>query len=492
MGVFASSSAASPPLFIGVHTIEFFSMTAYKTNTPPATSHPATEAATDEYTSVSDQTPSLPMWSTARISLITALVMWPLALMSLIYKVFLVPHNNHITDDFTTVWEALGRFRAGVPVYSEDYSTVDPHYLYSPGGTLLLSPLTLMPGFDSGRIAYIFLNGLAIVLALAILTRLFGFRLRGGVWPTLIVAVFATESVKNTLLFSNINGLLLLAEVGFLYLLLKHRSVVAQIAAGVLLGLAITVKPQFAPLLFIPFVRRQFATVGTGIAVPVVFNIVAWPLMTAPGDYLDKLVPYLGEVRDYANSSITGVGAYFGISGPLLWFWQLLFAALTAIAIVLLMRWRDRDPIMWATTTAGVLLTGVFLLSSLGQMYYSMLLVPMLLTVVRYRSAMHNPVVWLGVYFCLSADHWHSDRFHTIGRAMENIRATVGWSAIIIAVATTVVVWTVMEIRRGAPVLGDVATGGLFGGRDESGVDNEDRTTTAQIKEDEHVERTKH
>lgn len=425
---------------------------------------------------------SLGSWDTARISAMAALVLWPLAVMSFIYKVFLVPHNRHVTDDFTTVWQALERFRAGVPVYSEDYSTVDPHYLYSPGGTLLLSPLTLMPDFDLGRIAYIFTNGVAIVLALAILTKLFGFRARGGLLPALILLVFATESVKNTLLFSNVNGMLLLAEAGFLYLLLTRRSLSKEILAGLLLGLAITIKPQFAPLLFIPLVRRQLPAVITGLAVPVLFNIAAWPLMTAPGDYLDKLVPYLGEVRDYANSSITGVGAYFGITGPALWTFQILFAVLTAVAIVGLWRWRDRDPIMWATTTAGVLLTGVFLLSSLGQMYYSMLLVPMLLTVVRYRSAMHNPVVWFGVYFCLSADDWHSDRFHTIGRAMENARATLGWGAIIVAVATTVVVWSIMEIRRGAPLLGDIATGGLFGGRAGAGVETQKERNEQRIE----------
>lgn len=411
--------------------------------------------------------------SPARISLILNLVMWPLAIFSFAHKVFLEPHNYHVTDDFTTVWQALERFRAGVPVYSEDYSTVDPHYLYSPGGTLLLSPLTILPGIDLGRIIFIALSGVAIVLALALLTRLFGFSLKNGLFPTLIFAVFLTESVKNTLLFSNINGMLLLALAGFLYLLLRHPGVLGQVGAGLLLGLAITVKPQFAPLLFLPLVQRKLATVATGIVVPVLFNVAAWPLMKAPGDYLDKLVPYLGEVRDYANSSISGVGAYFGLPTALVMFWQLLFAVLVIVSLVLLMRWRDRDPVMWATTTTGVLLTGVFLLSSLGQMYYSMMLIPMILTVVRYRSVMHNPIAWLGVYLCLSSDDWHSDRFHTAGRAFENLRATAGWSALIVAIATTVVVWTIMEIRRGLPLLGDVKTGGLFGTRAHIGVERE-------------------
>lgn len=421
----------------------------------PAPAHEAKGQATVRYQRM----------DATRISILIAIATWPLAIMGFIHKVFLVPHNYTPTDDFTTVWEALNRFRQGVPVYSEDYATTDPHYLYSPGGTLLLSPISLIPDFDLGRIFFIFLNGLAMVISLAILTKLFGFSLKGGVWPATTAVLFATESVENTLHFSNINGLLMLAEVLFLFLLIRYRSLFPQVLAGICLGLAITVKPQFAPLLFIPFVRRQFAAVGAGIAVPVFFNIAAIPLMNAPGDYLDKLVPYLGEVRDYANSSISGVGVYYGAPDGMILFWRGLAAIAVAVAIVLLLRWRDRDPLMWATTTASLLLTGVFLISSLGQMYYSMLLVPMIFTVCRYRSVMHNPVMWLGLYFCLSLDTWFSDRWRWWGAIFEYTRGTIGWSLVLLSAAVAVATWTIIELRRGQPFLGDVKTFGLFGDR---------------------------
>lgn len=57
---------------------------------------------------------------------------WPLAIMTMLHRIVLIPQNQHPTDDFTTVWDALHRFRDGVPVYNENYSFVDPHYLYSP------------------------------------------------------------------------------------------------------------------------------------------------------------------------------------------------------------------------------------------------------------------------------------------------------------------------------------------------------------------------
>lgn len=387
---------------------------------------------------------------------------WPLAIFTIIHRVFLNPQNSHPTDDFTTVWDALHRFIDGVPVYDENYSFVDPHYLYSPGGTLLLSPLALLPSWDIGRTLFIFANGVAVLVALAVLTKLARRPLTGPVLPVAALLVFASESVTNTLLFSNINGILLVVEVVFLWWLLVgsgnlswrfspgtgKRSTLATVLAGIAVGLAITVKQQFAVLLFLPLVKRQWWALVSGIAVPVVFNLAAWPLMTQPSDYLDKLMPYLSEVRDYANSSISGVGVYFGMDDWFITALRAIFALGVAVTVLGLLRWRNSDPLMWASTTTGILMTGVFMVSSLGQMYYSMMLLPMIFTIFCRLSVMHNPVTWIGVYWCMSGDSWNSDRWEWPGRIVEYTRGTVGWGLIILAAATSVVVWLVTDWRR--------------------------------------------
>lgn len=388
---------------------------------------------------------------------------WPLAIMTILHRVFLVPQNSHPTDDFTTVWEALHRFRDGLPVYNENYGFVDPHYLYAPGGTLLLSPMTLAPSWEVGRALFITANGLAIVLALAVLTKMAGKSLTGPVLPAALFLVFATESVTNTLLFSNINGILLLAEVVFLWwLLVGHgdiswrcgpgngrRNRWATILAGIVVGLTITVKPQFAVLLFLPLARAQWSALVSGIAIPVLFNIAAIPLMSQPRDYLDNLVPYLGETRDYANSSIAGIGVYFGMDDWIVLVMRAICAVGVAVAVLGLLRWRRSDPVMWSATTTGILLTGVFLVSSLGQMYYSMMMLPMIFTVFCRFSVMHNPVTWIGVYWCLSYDSWNSDRWEWPGKIVEYTRGTVGWALIILAAAACVVVWLVSDWQAG-------------------------------------------
>ena len=53
------------------------------------------------------------------------------------------------------------------------------------------------------------------MLAACLLLRMFGFSLSSVARPALLLAMFCTESVTNTFVFTNINGCVLLAEVLF-------------------------------------------------------------------------------------------------------------------------------------------------------------------------------------------------------------------------------------------------------------------------------------
>ena len=365
------------------------------------------------------------------------LVAWPIAVVLVLHRVFVLALNGSVTDDFTTVWSAVRRSLEGVPVYNEVYHHVDPHYLYNPGATLLLSPLGWLTDPDSARTAFIVVNAVAVIAALGMLTRLFGYSLRSLVWPAAIVAAFLTESVRNTLIFSNINGLLLLALVAYLALLLRGRGW----WAGLVIGLAILIKPQFAPLLFLPAVKLDWRPLVGGITVPVAFNVLAWPLVPGASDYLTTLVPYLGEVRDYANSSLAGAAVYFGMPPLLetgLW---LLFAAIVAVGVIVLLRWRYTDPLLWATTTTGLLMTGVFFLSSLGQMYYSMMLFPMMFTLLQRTSVFHTWPAWLAAWLFLTPADFHSWRSPDLSRWLDTFHPTIGWALLLVVIATCAVVW---------------------------------------------------
>ncbi|MDU0477843.1 glycosyltransferase family 87 protein [Staphylococcus chromogenes] len=376
-----------------------------------------------------------------RIDAIGNAIFWPLSIVLILHRVFVLAVNGSITDDFSTVYYALRRYLDGVEIYNENYSYVDPHYLYSPGATLFLSPLGMVEEFSTARMCFIVANALAIVAALAILTRLFGFSLRSFVWPLAISLAFATESVRNTLVFSNINGILLLALCGFYALLLRER----RWAAGVVLGFAILIKPIFAPLLFLPFAKANWQTILSALAIPVALNAVAWWTIPTSHSYVTRTIPYLGQTRDFANSSLPGMALYFGMPPWQEKFWFFFFAAVVIVGLLALLRYRYSDPLLWVVATSSLLLAGVFFLSSLGQMYYSMLLFPLLFTVTLRRSPMHTWVAWLAAYGFLSADEWRttSEDWIDFGNWLSYLKPTIGWALIIICIATSAVIWVV-------------------------------------------------
>lgn len=360
--------------------------------------------------------------------------LWPLALLLVFHRIFAVALPGTVTDDFTTVWSAARRFVLREPVYNEVYHHVDPHYLYNPGATLLLSPLGLVDNMGAIRALFILVDAACIIGGLAWLTRLAGREISSPVFPGAVALAFATEAVTNTLGFSNINGILFLGLVAFLPgLLTEGRS--SSWAAGMVLGLCILVKPMFAPLLLLPLLRLDWRALAGGIAVPVLFNVVAWPLTPGARDYIDIVAPYLKQTRDYANSSLAGAAVYFGMPGWLHAALFVVFAVAVLAAVVALARFRYTAPWVWAATTAAVLLAGVCLLSSLGQAYYSMMLFPAVFTLSSRLSVFRSPAAWVGIILCLSPLSWVADGHYLAGRWLDTFLPTAGWAIFIVAAA---------------------------------------------------------
>lgn len=369
---------------------------------------------------------------------------WPAAVLLMVHRLFALVPTGSVTDDFTTVWSATRRFVERVPVYNEVYHHVEPHYLYNPGATLLLSPLGLIPSAEAARPIFVAINALAIVAAIAWLTRLAGFRLSQPAFPVALALAFTTEAVTNTLVFGNINGVLLLALTGFIALSISGN----QLGAGIVLGLAIVVKPMFAPLIILPMMRLRWATVAIAAVLPAALNIIAWPLTPGASAYLTDVVPYLSITRDYANSSLAGLATYFGMPGWLHMAISFILAAAVAVAVIGLARWRYSDEWLWITISCAVLLTGVCLLSSLGQAYYSMMIFPALATAARQTSPMHTWPAWLGAILCLSPLDWGTPQGVLTGKWLHTFLPTAGWTLFIVATATWVA-WVLSKQMHG-------------------------------------------
>src|SRR5699024_4484420 len=156
---------------------------------------------------------------TSRIFQILTAAAWPLAVVLALHRPVITAFNGRATDGLTAVDDALSRALTGLPVYDQAYHHVDPRYLYTPGATLLLLPMGLVDNFDAVRYAFLIVNSVAIIVALALLTRLVGQSLRGPVWPVAITIGFSTVSVFNTLNLSFLHCILLMLISLYLFIL---------------------------------------------------------------------------------------------------------------------------------------------------------------------------------------------------------------------------------------------------------------------------------
>jgi len=353
--------------------------------------------------------------------------------MSIIHRSYVLSTNGYITDDFGPVYRAVSNFRRGLDIYNEHFDYVDPHYLYPPGGTLLMAPFGYLPVFASHN-WFVAFNTVAMIIAAVLLVRLFGLSLSSVALPALLLAMFCTESVTNTLVFTNINGCILLLEVLFFRWLLDGRTKL-QWWAGIAIGLSLVVKPVLGVLLLLPLLNRQWRTLAMAAVVPLAFNAAAWPLVSDPMDFVNRTLPYIFSTRDYFNSSVLGNGVYYGLPMWLILTLRVLLAALAVASLWLLARYyRERDPLFWMLTSSGVLLIASWLVLSLAQGYYSMMLFPFLMTVVLPNSVVRNWPAWLATYGFLTMDRWLLWRWPTTGRFLEYIKITYGWSLMLVVV----------------------------------------------------------
>ncbi len=379
---------------------------------------------------------SLPTRSSMNVSRILANVLWPLAIMTVIHRVLIRAVNGSITNDFGTVYAATRRFLAGEPVYSENLLTVQPHYLYAPSGTFVLAPFGMIDSYTAARWLFILVNAAAIIVALWLLMRLFSLDVRSFAAPAILLAAFSTEAVTNTLVFTNVNGVIFLCQAAFLYFLHTRRLW----WAGVAMGLSLAIKPMLAPLLVLPLIRKQWQPFVGALAIPAAAMAAGWAMSVDAGRYLEVTLPYMGEIRDYYNSSLAGLGVYYGVPEPLILVARIAVVAATLLAVWLLLDYRHNHEVLWLATTSGVVLTGVFLVSSLGQMYYSMMLIPIMLTVVLDRSLVRTWPAWLAAYAFFFPDIWESVRWPYYGRVMEFAHPTLGW-LLLLATVLVVLLW---------------------------------------------------
>lgn len=370
------------------------------------------------------------------IARVASMTLWLMVPYLVFYKTYVLAFNFPGTDDFHNLYLAMHRFVDGIPVYNEIYHHVDPHYLYSPGATLLLSPFGYVDTYWLARNIFISINAISILVSLALLTKLFGFSLKQFVFPASIVLLFITEGATHTLQFGNLNGVVLLGITVFFWCFIKGPSWLGALA----LGCAILFKPMFLPFVILPLIARKWGLAFLALATPLALNAIAWPLVPQASDYLTRVAPYLKITRDYANCSIAGVAVSTGMPQIVYYLWWSLVAVAAGVTLVVLSRWRFSNTLLWLVSSGAIMVVAVGCLSNLGQAYYSIFTFPIVFTVFHYRSLVHNPFV----IFTMISFHSYFSYEYIFNNPITyplSLQFTVAWSLFIITSAVVVVSW---------------------------------------------------
>jgi hypothetical protein len=162
-------------------------------------------------------------------------------------------------------------------------------YIYPPFLAALLRPLATLP-YSPARTLWFGLNLGFLLASIGLLARLIGLPLVVAVPVTLATALL--PAVYYTLLFGQVNFLLLLLLTGSLYLSsLSQLTRWREITAGVLLGIAVAIKLYPAILGFAFLLRRRLVAVVSmvlGVLAMLVFGVVG-------GNGWDNTIRYFSE-----------------------------------------------------------------------------------------------------------------------------------------------------------------------------------------------------
>lgn len=345
----------------------------------------------------------------------------------------MLPAVNPGTD-FTPIWNAAKKYLAGEPVFNSDYTIDMPHYLYSPAGTVLISPVGLFPNEAMARVVMAYLGAACVIGAIAIATRMVAPRWFHIIFPLAVSIFFITpEPVRTTLVLTNINGFLLLVLVLFVWFSLHlrrqhvgwrgHLNRPEAWIAGVIAGVAVSIKPQFGVLFVVSLAYAQVAVVVVAALVAAATFAFGWFTIAEPELFFTNLVPYLSEPRPRFNGSIAGLGIVLEWPDALVTALTILMVAGTLAAIVALWRWKDIDPVMFSFTAIAVCFAGGFMASGFMQFYYAIWFIPFALTVCRPHSPMHWPVTALALLFTFANPIWPATGIATIDKMLPHTPA---------------------------------------------------------------------
>lgn len=221
-------------------------------------------------------------------------------------------------NDLRVYYDAAQAMRSGSTVYGEAFGLSSGFYKYAPVVALLFVPYTFLPFALAASVHYVLIVA-AFLAAVRMADRLVRDHLLPGLAPAytplFVTFLVVVVHLHRELHLGNVNVLLLCLLLFTLTQLVRGRD----LQAGVLLGLALLVKPHFlvlAPLLVLHGTYRTLlataATMALGLILPALF--VGW---SANGmlhrEWLDQMARHNSALIYLGGSAYENVNTVYSL-----------------------------------------------------------------------------------------------------------------------------------------------------------------------------------
>lgn len=282
-----------------------------------------------------------------------------------------LPDMYELHVDFDTFWHSAVALTQGADIYETPAKLTN---LNPPLLTVLLVPFAGLDSLTAYRV-FVVLTALLVVAAVLAVAR--ELRLPAPATALVTVAVVASSPLHGTLVLGQIYPLLLVGIVaGWIAERRGH-----PVAAAVLYGVTVALKPSLAPLLLLPAVQRRWAPFRAGIVAAAVATVVG-VLVAGPSSAVAWLTIALAEGVPLTvdNASFPGLTLRL-VSTP----WPGTLIGLVVLLGTLAWCGRHRDRIDPAGAVPFAVIAASLLFSPIAWHNYLMLLWPGVLLLVALR-----------------------------------------------------------------------------------------------------------
>ena len=186
----------------------------------------------------------------------------------------------------------------------------------------------------------------------------------------------------------------------------------------------VLIKPMFAPIIAIVLITRYWKTALSAVGAFVAVQPLGF-LVPDRHTYYDTVVPYVSIPRPYYNPSIRGLAAQLQVNDTFTIAILAVIALLYISTIILTIPVWKTNHLNWILLVSMITLCGVWLLSPLGQGYYCMFLLPILLLIGTNLSTTHSALFTAAVVSSM-----YPINFGTYGKNI--FLATIIWTLFIV------------------------------------------------------------